>query len=71
MPDKELDHLVNMANDIALNLSAYPDAVERVCDHLRRFWAPSMRSRIIAHGRSGGQGLSASALAAVKALDAG
>ncbi len=69
MAGSELDRLVDMANDIALNLEAYPDAPARVSDHLRRFWAPSMRELITAHVRAGGQGLSDTALAAVKALD--
>ncbi len=70
MTDAELEHLVDMANDIARNLSAYPDAAERTADHLRRFWAPALRERITAHVASGGRGLSDTALAAVKALAA-
>lgn len=70
MSDTELDHLVAMANDIARNLETYPDAPERAADHLRRFWAPVLRERIREHARAGGTGLSDTALAAVRRLDA-
>ncbi len=70
MTDTELDHLVQMANDIARNLDVYPDAAARTADHLRRFWAPALRERIVEHRRTGGAGLSDTALAAVASLDA-
>jgi len=54
------DKLVEMANQIAQFFEALPDPHEAevgVADHLRRFWAPSMREGLIthvrAHGRSG------------------
>lgn len=70
MSDGELDHLVQMANDIARNLAFYDDADERIADHLQRFWAPSMRGMITRHVEHGGAGLSDLALAAVKRLPA-
>jgi len=65
----ELAHLVDMANDIARNFSFNPDCEARIADHLRRFWAPSMRRRIVDHVASGGTGLADSAIAAIKSLD--
>ena len=54
------ERLVAMANDIAAFFSAEPDkdaAAEQVANHLRRFWAPTMRAEISAHARTGGAGL--------------
>ena len=65
----ELPHLIEMANDIARNLSFNPDAPERIADHLSRFWAPSMRRLIVAHVEAGGVGLADNAIEAVKRLD--
>jgi len=67
-PDQELDHLVEMANDIARNFSFHADGVDRIADHMTRFWAPILRRRIIEHVEGGGAGLSDSAIAAVKKL---
>lgn len=68
MSDTELEHLVAMVNDIARNLAFYEDADARIADHLRRFWAPVMRERLLAHVAAGGAGLSAAALAGAKRL---
>ena len=68
MSDSQLQHLVDMANDIARNFSFHSDTSERVADHLTRFWAPSMRQMISQHVREGGQGLSDDAMQAVKLL---
>ena len=68
MSDTVLQHLVEMANDIARNFSFQDDTVDQVASHLARFWAPSMRRRIRAHVTAGGQGLSEAAIEAVKRL---
>ena len=65
---QDLERLIVMANQIADNFSFHDDAVERTADHLRRFWAPSMRERIAEHARGGGDGLNATARAAVASL---
>lgn len=67
--DTELQHLVDMANDIARNFSFHHDAEERIADHLSRFWAPALRRRIIAHVEAGGVGLADSAIEAVRRLE--
>ncbi|NIJ36054.1 formate dehydrogenase subunit delta [Sphingopyxis panaciterrae] len=43
------DRLVHMANQIARNLEAEGDAraVEMTADHIRQFWDPLMRQRIV------------------------
>jgi formate dehydrogenase subunit delta len=64
------DHMIHMANQIALNLAAYPkeEAVAAVADHLQKFWPPRMRAQIIEYAASGGAGLHELALEAVKRL---
>ncbi len=64
--------LVRMANDIARNLQAAhsDDAASATAEHLRNFWAPSMRRALIAHADAGGDGLSVVALGAAALLRA-
>lgn len=64
------EKLVRMANQIATFFSTQPreDQVERVAGHLRDFWAPSMRARLVEIARSGGEGLDPLALAATERL---
>lgn len=66
-----IDHLVTMANDIADYFGGEPDraaAVAGVADHLRRYWEPRMRRKIIAHLDAGGAGLGELARAGVAKL---
>lgn len=62
--------LVEMAEDIAANLSALPyaQAVEALVVHLQRFWEPRMRIGIVRWWRDGGAGLSPLAAEAVAEL---
>ena len=68
------DKLMAMANQIAQFFEAMPDAHEAeagVADHLRRFWAPSMRASLLAHVRAQGTaGLRPLVIAAIRQLDA-
>jgi len=65
---QEIDQLVKMANQIADNFSFHEDAVDRLADHLQRFWAPSMRKKLIELLGAGGEGLKPDVIAAVKRL---
>ena len=65
---QEIDQLVKMANQIADNFSFHEDAVDRLADHLQRFWAPSMRKKLIEFLDAGGGGLKPDVIAAVKRL---
>jgi len=65
---QDLERLIRMANQIAENFSFHDNSVERTLDHMQRFWAPSMRERIVTHARCGGEGLNATAHAAVRKL---
>lgn len=70
----DTDHLVKMANQIAAFFVAEASAEEaplQVASHLRKFWVPAMRTRIIEHVAAGGEGLSDLAKSAVQRLAAG
>ena len=62
----EADELVRMANDIAANFAAYPEAeaIPSVAHHIRDFWSPRMRERFVVLVAAGGAGLDPLALAA-------
>ncbi len=50
------DHLVRMANDIGNFFRAEPvreDAIAGIANHIDKFWTPSMRRKIAAHGEAG------------------
>ncbi len=68
---QEIDQLVKMANQIADNFSFHEDAVDRLADHLQRFWAPSMRKKLSDFLDTGGGGLKPDVIAAVKRLQVG
>ena len=51
------DNLVKMANRIASFFEAMPteaEAQQEVCNHLRKFWAPTMRAELVAEIDVGG-----------------
>ena len=62
----EIDQLIKMANQIAANFSFHEDAVERVADHLQRFWAPAMTRQLRDHAAAGGAGLDKTVVEALK-----
>jgi formate dehydrogenase subunit delta len=66
----EDEHMVHMANQIALFFASYPhdEAVDGVTDHFKSFWEPRMRKQIIDYVAEGGHGLHALALEAVRRL---
>jgi len=66
--EQETAHLVAMANDIAANLGFHADADARIADHLKRFWAPRMRSLLAGYAESDGRGLDPAVRAALEKL---
>ncbi len=65
------EHLVKMANQIAGFFASYPDqeqAAAETATHLRKFWAPPMRDRLIAHAHEAGDDLAPVARRAVELL---
>ena len=67
---QEIDQLVKMANQIADNFSFHEDAVDRLVDHLQRFWAPSMRRKLIEFVDAGGGELKPGVIEATRRLKA-
>jgi len=65
MANREMDHLVSMANDIAANLSFQDNADAKIADHINRFWAPRMRGLLLEYAANDGEGLSAALLPAL------
>ena len=53
------EHMIHMANQIALYFAAYPhdEAVAGVLDHLQKFWERRMKDQLLQHAASGGAGL--------------
>jgi len=65
----EVDQLVKMANQISDNFSFHDDAVERIADHLLRFWAPSMLKKLRDHDNTQGADLKPAAREALNRLE--
>ncbi|NKB32300.1 MAG: formate dehydrogenase [Pseudomonadales bacterium] len=60
MNDTELNHLIKMANQISDNVSHKDSpevAAQRIANHMTRFWAPSMKDKIIQYAENGGSEL--------------
>ena len=53
------DRLIYMANQIGKFFRSQPKgtAVPGIADHIRKFWDPRMRAKIMAHLEAGGAGL--------------
>jgi formate dehydrogenase subunit delta len=68
---QEVEQLVKMVNQIADNFSFHDDAVDRITDHLLRFWAPSMQKKLLDFIQTGGAELRPAAGEALKRLEAG
>ena len=65
MANREVNHLVSMANDIAANLSFQANADAKIADHINRFWAPRMRGLLLEYAANEGEGLSDALLPAL------
>lgn len=65
----EVEQLVKMANQIADNFSFHDDAVDRLTDHIQRFWAPSMRQALNSYRKEGGGGLKPAVHEAIQRLE--
>lgn len=68
MANREMDHLVAMANDIAANLSFQADADVKIADHINRFWAPRMRRLLLEYAAGNGEGLNEALLPSLEKL---
>ena len=71
MADNELMHLIKMINQIADNLDYYGGETEvalKVLEHIDRFWAPSMKLKIVEYAEVDGSGLSSISKLAVSSM---
>jgi len=66
---QEIEQLVKMANQIADNFSFHDDTIDRLTDHLQRFWAPSMRKKLIEFSRVEGADLKPAVREAIERLE--
>lgn len=63
------EKLVYMANQIAKNLAVQGEAAAvATADHIKKFWDPRMRKRIVAQLEAGGAGLEPTARQAIEHL---
>ena len=64
------DKLVYMANQIGKFFRSQGDdaAVAGTAEHIRKFWDPGMRERILTHLASGGEGLDSHVREAIQRL---
>jgi len=68
---QEVEQLVKMVNQIAENFSFHDDAVDRIEDHVKRFWAPSMQKKLIEFDAEQGAELKPAAREALLRLASG
>ena len=71
MEDNELLHLIKMINHIADNLDYDGGETEvalKVLEHIDRFWAPSMKLKIVEYAKVDGTGLSSISKLAITSM---
>lgn len=71
MTDNELLHLIKMINHIADNLDYDGGEAEvalKVLEHIERFWAPSMKLKIVEYAEVDGSGLSSISKLAITSM---
>ena len=70
MAARQIEQLVKMAGQIALNIGAGRDdtAAQRTAEHLSRFWTPAMRRQLREYWHDGAE-VAAAVAAALAALD--
>jgi formate dehydrogenase subunit delta len=65
----DIENLIRMGNQIASFYESYPDQVEarkEIASHLKKFWAPRMRTELLNYVDREGAGLSDSLQASVR-----
>ncbi len=61
MSDQQLQQLIKMINQIGANNLHHDnddEAADMVAQHLKKFWAPSMREQLAQYAANDGEGLS-------------
>ena len=72
-PSMSPDRLIYMANQIGkfFDSQGHDKAVPGIAEHIRKFWDPRMRTKILAHLDAGGAGLDPDVREALATLWAG
>lgn len=73
MPDVELEHLIKMINQISENIACSESDASRVsaiAAHVEKFWARSMKKKILAYADADGSMLNPLSKKAVQKLTA-
>ncbi len=68
MAEEQLANLIKMLNQIVNNNMHHEDVAQITADHMKRFWALSMKQNIIRYVGSDGQELEPEAKQAVRLL---
>ena len=61
MTARQIEHLVKMANQIAVNLTPWGDeetVANKTREHIEKFWTIAMREELMAYWRDGGDNVS-------------
>lgn len=61
MTSQQIEQLVKMANQIAVNFGQERDLTEasrRTSEHMEKFWTRAMREQLASYASSGGEGIS-------------
>lgn len=66
-PNKKLVYMANQIGSF-FRTRAHDEAVAGIEDHIRKFWEPRMRTKIIAHLKAGGEGLNDQVREAIEKL---
>ncbi len=72
MSDQQLQQLIKMINQIGANNlhhDSEDEAADMVAKHLKKFWAPSMRSQLLEYAAADGEGLSGISRMALRKLE--
>ena len=72
MSARQVDHLVTMANQIALNMAAWGDEAAvagKTGEHIEKFWTRAMREQLLDFWRAGGEGLCPVVCAVLELMD--
>ena len=72
MSRPQVERLVRMAKQIALNMAAWGDAAavaRQTGEHTRKFWTPAMCGQLLEYYRNGGEDLSPVVVRVVAAMD--
>ena len=72
MAAKQIDNLVKMSNQIALNMAAWGDeaaVADKAGEHMEKFWTRDMREQLLDYWRANGEGLLPAVSCALASMD--